>query len=390
MPGASTIPLYPAPKRKTAVTFTLTESGSNYVRAWCTNAPPGSELRTKLDGTDDPRNRVLVYEGDGGANARWHNAFDLGGVYTFAAQEYTKNATAFGGGYQGDPDGYPIETKVGNEASITITIGERLTSEIKIGQDALTLVLWVWGGTIRATSIGVQGEVSPALLATSATPKAQVAVESTAVIALLDALAEDTVSTAVGTPSTILGNAAGGVIKEFNDHRSQAGVHSTDDTYNVIPTGLATAASADNLPDAVNEVLRFIRQHYTNDAVEAGTDPPGAGRDTGNYHSVAGLVNDNANMPLYQSVGSASEAYWALADIHRSYEAHRVSLDDTSGVHEIVDSTNTLTALPSLLALGSAIFTVWASTTPTTPATMSSGAMTLIAQAGFDLKPLET
>jgi hypothetical protein len=394
MTTLSTLPVYPVPARQTAVIFTLTESGSNYVRVWCTAAPPGSELRKALDGTSDPptepRSRHEVYKGDGGADKPLRRVFETGGRYVLVAQEYTKNATAFGGGYEGDPDGYESETKVGSEATLELFIGQRMTSEIRVAGESVTVVLWVWDDTIRATTVATHGEKSPTLLATSPTVKVQAAMESAAVIAALAALADDAVTTAIGTPATILGNGAGGFTKEWNDHLADTAPHATADTENGIPTGLASAASADNLSDTVNECLLLIRYHYTNDAVKAGADPPGAGRDTGDYHVPAAVHgNDNVNMPLFRSVGDPRDAYWAVADIHRSYEAHRVSAVGTGGIHDSPDSTNVLTALPSLLALGSAVFTVWAATSPTTPATQSDGAMALIAKAGFTETPLQ-
>ena len=387
MTTLSTLPVYPVPGRQTAVVFTLTESGSNFVRVWCTAAPPGSELRKALDGTSDPptepRSRHEVYKGDGGADNPLRRVFETGGRYVFVAQEYTKNATAFGGGYEGDPDGAPSETPVGTEATLELFIGQRMTSEIRAAGESVTVVLWVWDDTIRATTVATHGEKSPTLLATSPTVKVQAAMESATVIAALAALADDAVATAIGTPATILGNAVGGFIEEWNDHIADVSPHNAVDAENEIPTGLAGAPSAANLASTVNEILRLMRQHYTNDAVEAGLV---SGRDTGSYHDVGGgtLDNDNANMPLFQSVGDPQDAYWAVAEIHRSYEAHRAD----ATVHQPPDAVNVLSALPSLLALGSAIFTVWASTSPTTPATQSDGAMALIAKAGFTETPL--
>ncbi len=388
MTTLSTLPVYPAPGRQTSVTFTLTESGANFVRVWCTAAPPGSEMRKRIDGTKDPRNRVVVHSGAGGVNNPWReDKFDKGGKYTFVTQEYTRGASAFGGGYQGDPEGAPSETKAGAETELELFIGQRMTSEISVGGDSLTVVLWVWDGNIRETTVATHGEVSPALQATSPTVKAQAAMETTTVQAALAALVGDSVATAVGNPSEVLGLGNGEFIKEWNDHMVNNIAHEDFDPGNDIPTGLASAPSGSNLQDTVNECLRKMRQHYMNDAIDDDAlDPRLAGRDTGNYHNVSDKVNDNTNMPIVKGVSSAADAYWAVADIWRSYEAHRVS----TAVHDAADSVNDLDDLPTLLALGAAIFTVWASTSPTTPATQSDGAMTLIARAGFSETPLGT
>jgi hypothetical protein len=74
----STIPAYAPRGRKVSVIFTLTESGSNFVRVWCTAAPLGSALRQKLDGDADPLNRVQVHQGQGGENHPWRETFDVG------------------------------------------------------------------------------------------------------------------------------------------------------------------------------------------------------------------------------------------------------------------------------------------------------------------------
>jgi hypothetical protein len=375
----TTVPVYPAPKKPVAVTIALEQFGANYVRVWCTAAPPGSKLREAIDGTSDPRNRVMAYQGDGGANAPWRATFETGGKYTFAVQEYVKGAASFGGGYQGDPDGAPSETKAGNEYTVSLYIGQRFELPIAAAGDSVTLVFWIWNDTVRATTIQVHGEDTPALQNPNG-PRAQAVHELAATTSALSALVGGTDATLFGTPSTILGIAAGGIIKEYNDHLSQASVHQANDSDNDIPTGLASAASARNFADAVNEVLRKMRQHFINDAVEGGVT---AGRDTGGYHDVSGKVNDNANLPLFTSVGE-QDAYVALADIHRSLTAHFAS----TAVHDAADATNVLTALPLVLTVASVVFGIWSSVTPTVPSTQSPLAMAAMAKTGAVEKPL--
>lgn len=387
MTTIATVPTYVVPGRKFQATVTLVGSGANYVRIWCTAAPPGSALRKKLDGEDTedkkPRERIELIALDAGKP--WNvtpDAFDVGGVYTLKAQEYTLGSSAFGGGYAGDPDGAPSETKVGGETSIALDIGKRIRSTIRAGNDSVDLVLWIWGTTIRETTLATHGEASPALVKATPTARELAAIESSTVRSTLDALIDVAASTAFGTVSTILSNSAGGFVKEWNDHIANSPtVHQNADTDNDLPIGLASAANASNLKDIVNEILRKVRQHYTNDAIDGGTT---GGRDSGDYHNVSTKKNDNVNLPVVQGAGTDADAYWAIADIWRSYEAHRIS----TAVHDAADSTNTLTALPALLAVAREIYTIWASTSPTVPATQSSGVMALVAPGVFEEAPL--
>lgn len=377
----STLPEYPAPGRQTTVRFTLVEGGANYVRVWCTNAPVGSELRKKLDGTRDPRTRVKVYEGDGGENNTWKYTFDVGGVYTFVCQEYTKGTAAYGGGYQNSPDGAPSETKVGNEATRTIDIGQRIELPIGAGQDTASLIVWLWGDSIYATTVADHGEVSPAIQATAPTAKMLAVMESTSVATALATLAGQTATVCCGSLSALVS----GYITDWNAHLANNGgvYHDNADTTNVLPVGFSVAPSADGLKDFVNEALRKMRQHFTNDAVDGGSL---SGRDTGDYHNVSGKKNDNTNLPIVQGVSGPGDAYIGLADLCRCYTAHIAS----TTVHNSADSTNTLSVSGIyLLQLHMTVLDILASTSPTTPATFSSGAMILIQRAGGQDKPLE-
>lgn len=374
------VPQYVAPNRQATLTVNLTESGSNFVRIWCTHAPPGSSLRQKLDDSNDPRNRVLFYDGKGGETAKKQATFEVGGVYTFTAQEYDRGASDFGGGYQGDPDGDLTSTPVGSPSTITFYVGERHVSTIRAGADSVDLVTWTWDDTIQATSRGLHGEESPAVIKAGPTARELAAIESSAVSTAATALAGTTVSAALGSFGAPLSN----FISKWNAHLADGTVHEDADAVNVIPVGLSSASSAKGLKQAINEILPRVRNHYTNDAAYGGTS---AGRDTGNYHNVVTKRNDNLNLPIIDGVASDADAYWAQAELWRSYEAHRVSAP-SSGVHDSADSTNSLTALPAMLAVAKEVFTVWAASSPVAPVTASSASTLLVAQAGFRVEPL--
>ncbi len=375
MTTLTTLPTYPPPARETQVIFTLTGSGANFVRVWVTIAPPDSELRAKLD--ESTQNRFEVHTGPGGAAVPWKFKFDKGGKYTLVAQEYTLGANASGGGYRDSPASAPSETKVGAEVTLSLFIGQRMTAEIGANGDSATLVLWVWDQTIRATSLGVHGEVTPALQNDNPTPRARAAIESATIVAALAALVNTTASSAVGLAEDHID----AFITYWNAHRSQGGVHNASDTDNSVPAGLAVAASTSSLKDAISEILPKMRYHYTNDAVVGGTVN---GRDSADYHQITGSNrNDNRNLPIITGVDDVS-AYWAIAELHRSYEAHRVS----TVVHTAADATNALPALSPLLALASLFFGVLASTSPTVPPAQSTGAFKLITNASFAETPL--
>jgi hypothetical protein len=369
----STLPAYAPPGRETQVIFDLTEAGANFVRAWVTVAPPGSELRANLE--KSTQSRVQIYQGDGGENASLRRKFDKGGKYTIVCQEYQRGAAAYGGGYQGAPDGAPSETKLGAETTLTLFIGQRMTAELGANGDTATLVLWVWDQTIRATSLGVHGEVSPALKSDSPTPRARAAIESAAVTGALSGLAGQTVATLTGDPGAVLED----FLTVWSGHLADGISHAAADTYNGLAAGLAGAPSVASLKEAITEILPNIRYHYTNDAQRGNVVN---GRDSAGFHNVVGKKNDNANLPLLAGVGDA-DAYWALAELHRSYEAHRAS-----AVHVTPDVTHVLDPLPPLLTLASLFFEVLASTTPVTPPAQSTGAQQLISRASFAETPL--
>jgi hypothetical protein len=343
---------------------------------WITAAPIGSALRKKLD--ESTQNRFELYEGDGGSGHPLRMRFDVGGKYTLVVQEYISGASAYGGGHQGSPDGAPSETKVGSETTLALHIGQRLTSQLSVGPDALTVVLWVFDDTIRRTTKGVQGEDSPTIQATSGTARALAVVESSAIVSAAAGLADQAVSTAIGLAPTVFAD----LVDRWNAHLITSGIHNADDTDNGIALGLSNSSSATGLAAAITEVLPLIRQHYTNDATKGGAL---FGRDSAAYHQVSSLkVNDNVDLPIVAGASQLSDAYWATAELCRSYESHRASAD----FHLLPDSANVLAARPPLMQLGELILGILASFSPSTPATQSTGAMKLIARAGFAETPL--
>jgi hypothetical protein len=340
------------------VTVSATGSSTNFVRAWITSAPSGSEWKAKLD--EQSAGRVLFWEGQ--PARKFDHVFDRGGHYTIVAQEYVRGATTYGGGYQGDPASAPSETKVGAEATVNFYVGQRMTSPMGTGPDVATLVVWVWNDTIRQTRLEFQGEASPTI-ETQGTPTSRVqsAMAASAVTTALAALINVSTTTAVGSVQSIVSNfriASG-------NHMASSVIHASADSVNPLPIVEGGSQGA-LLAEWVNMALSKLRGHYGN--------LNSAGQPSGGYHSAV----DRSMLPLVQSVNGLAEAYPALADIWRSYEAHR----SNTSIHASADG-DALLALPPLLAVHREFFTVLASSNPPIPPGQTSGANRLIQQAGF-------
>jgi hypothetical protein len=376
MTSLATLPVYAPPGREVKVIFSLSGSGTNFIRVWVTAAPPGSELRKKID--DSTQNRFEAHTGDAGPDHPWVRNFDVGGKYTLVVQEYVRGASDYGGGYQKSPAGAPSETKVGPEVTLSLYIGQRMTSTIQVGADTLDLVLWVWESSIRRTTKNEQGEDSPAIVATSETPRARAAVEATSVIAALAALVDVFAGLALGSVSTVLTD----LVAKWNAHLIEAGIHANNDTLNGMAPGFGATASASSLAETISEILPLVRQHYLNDAVKGGVT---SGRDSGDFHVKAGIKkNDSRDLPVIQGASGLSDGYWAVAELCRSYTAHHPS----STFHTLPDDINPLADRPLIMQLGEAVLEVLASTSVPTPSTQSVAAMALISSGGFSETPL--
>ena len=366
MPTLTPTPAYPIPNRSTKIVFTLNESGANFVRAWITVAPEGSRYDEEL--RKERVKRVLVYEDTGGEGAPFTFIPDAGGKYTLVAQEYQKG-NSFGPAYEDDPSAAPGEVKLGGETTLTLYVGQRLTQQLGTGADTATLVVYVWGDTIRKTTIELHGEDSPSIDPESpSSPKALTAARSTAVLSALDNLGDITAADAIGTLSALVSN----FHTRWNFHVASNTFHESPDGDNDLPDGLSTAGEPGQIQEFINRALQAMRQHFTND------DGTGV-IDAGDYHNVGSVqVNDWVNYPLVHSVSNLQEAFAGFADLHRCYEGHRANTD----VHDSADTT-ALTPLPPLLALHEAFLTVLAASSPTPPDDQSEGAVLLIQQAGF-------
>lgn len=350
------------------------------MRLWVTEAPRDSELRKKLE--QSTQSRVEVHAGD--SDKVFTTSFDRGGAYTFIVQEYQRGASDYGGGYDGDPDAAPSETKLGSETSQTVYVAQRVELPIGANADTATIVLWLVDDSVISTSIKVHGEATPAIQAQSPTPRAASAMEDPTVLTKLAALAGQTASTVTGSLASVISDYV--ATTGWNAHVGTAGsVHTSADTDNAIPVGLAMAPSAESATSFVETALQCMILHFTNDGSRsAASGGTAVGRDSEDYHAPSGKKNDQVNMPLVKAGGDVASNYIAVADLCRCYEAHRVS----TVLHTTADTTNTLAARPPLMQLHEAFLTALASTAPATPSGQSDGVMTMIQLAGATEAPL--
>lgn len=362
MASVTVSPEHPLPNKTTRVVFNLVVVPSNFVRVWATVAPTGSSIDKRLEDSKDPRKRIVFYEGAGGADAAIDFTFDKGGKYTFVAQEYVKGS-GYGGGYEGDPAGSDVEEKAGTETTLNVYVAQRVTQQIGPAQEKATLVIWVWNDIIIATYKSIHGEDSPAITANPATDRIKSAIESTSVESALLALVNQPVSSVVGSLSSIVSN----YCQKWNAHIGDSVVHIDSDNANTLALSYYYAYGPNDLKDFVNQALSSARYHYSNNDK--------TGPDNGNYHTIA----DRPNTPVYQSANSFSDAYGAVADLWRCYELHRLS----GSSHPVVDTTNSLSALPPLMVVHREFLNVITSANPTPPAAQSTGAQLLISGAGF-------
>lgn len=358
-------PTYPAPGRKVRVTTTA-GAGGDFARLWLTDAPLGSQWRAKL--AESTAARFEIATSDSG------KAFDfvpdVGGVYVFAAQEYTLGASSHGGSYQGDPNSYQTETKVGTEVTVNVYVGERLEQTIGTGTDTATLALWVWNDSIRQTTLAEHGEVTPAL-SNPGGDRARIAMLDSAVVGALSALVNQSASTALGTLSGVLSD----IGTKLLAHEALLTAHAAADEDNEPDERVNLASGPEGVVAAAQHLATLLSRHIRNDDAGAGTLTA-----TSAYHVISAVpVIDWTNIPAFQNCATIEQSLSVIASVWEAYEAHRVS----TAVHTAADSTNTLTSLPLLLRVHKAFSAAVRTLTPTAPAVVPAATARLVNGAGF-------
>jgi len=371
----TTEPTY-APPGKVRLVFTAS-GGGNYVRVWCTNAPVGSQWRTKLDQSAANAKAARVLMVECGVAEKPDVELDVGGVYVLAAQEYTRGAASYGGGHKGDPDSYDSETKLGAEATLSVYVGQRLVSPIGAPEyGTAKLVVWVWNGTIRATTATTHGERTPAIF--GATGKALTAAENTSVLSHVDALADITPATSMAGLAALHAELQLDLPLHFNNNGGAW--HNVADAYNdsEIESLPAAPATPEGYYYAAQVMLRRLRCHMVND------DGSGAGGRL--LHATGGgsvAAPDYGNLPVASRPSGSAHMALAMAAYGELYRAYVAHIANTS-VHSAADTTNTIVAtVPPLLDLHAEFIDAQRTLSPTAPATQNPAATELIHSAGF-------
>lgn len=343
--------------------------GGNFWRAWCTSAPLGSKLRGQIDTEVAAR----IETTSGGAADTPTLELDQGGAYTFACQEYTKGASTYGGGYDGSPDGFQTETKIGAESTSTIYVGQRLVTRVgapSYGQ--ADCVVWVFNTKIRSTTLKVHGEATPAFLSPS-NERAIVACQNATALATLATLDGVTATNAIGSLDTLCGEIRTDLPNHFNNVGAQyhgaGGVPAPDTDHDT---------AIENLPAAPTTPAGFVAFFSTvraNLALHMANSP-------GAYHKPAAVEPDYVNALLAPLPAGAemAQVLCAAGDIFARYNAHCASATH----HLNVDAANVLTtALGVLVQVHRDFVAAMRPMAPTAPVAINPGAVQLIHGAGF-------
>jgi hypothetical protein len=373
MPVTFTLtPPNPIKAKGAKVAFVL-GGGGNFVRVWCVDAPLGSKLRAQLD--ESEASRIVVFAGEATSSSPpWLFQPDTDGRYTLRAQEYTRGASSYGGGYSGDPAGFNSETKIGGEASRTIDFGTRVTVSLGVSPDTATLVMYVFGSDVEATTFSLHGETSPAVVDPK-TPSARNA--ATQVLPIAAALASLPATTILGNVDTIVAD----MINKFSGHFGliAGSVHAAPDNYNPPRSAFGIPVSQKFTIKSVIELMTALGYHMTTDQFRR-TPFVSSGVGTGTWHNPSGsaVVADGANALIAPPPTDMAGAYLALADCYACYQGHAVNLS----VHGAPDLTYSLLTAPPLLTLHASFLNFLRGRAPTAATNENPGVPVLVGGAG--------
>lgn len=328
-------PTYPLPGE--VVTVSQTRSSAGFTvdvidpEVTLTSVPPDSVLET---------GRV---EDDSGPVAEFTP--DVSGDYGISVLSYRESfaAAQFDGGGEAYRIGVATETA-------TVRVGEAMTIDMRAGEHAATLTLGVFNGTVRT-----------ATLTDTTSQKAYAASHDSTVVTKLAALV-DQAATGLG-PDLIAKVADLGV--QFNDHRTQGGVHPVSDTTNVY--------QPDRTYDLTNAIvaLNAIRAKFVAHLI-------GASISGSRWHN----ADDTKSLPIVGNASDVATAIVLYADMFRCFEAHRVLLASPAA-HSLADSTNTLGTIDKLSDLIGTWLAFIASSSPTVPTGLEDGVIQLQSLYGF-------
>lgn len=250
----------------------------------------------------------------------------------------------------------------------------RVELQLGFGANKATLVFFVDDSTIRATVPNPHGESSPALV----NPTSDIAKN-----AISDSIVRSWVPTLDGVAvSTALGN----VVSFFQDFKTRytghiafgvGSTHNAADTDNGLDAAtFANVSTPAGVVAACAQALQRLGRHIRNDKAGAGT-----GTATTPYHAPSGAAAVAwSTVPSVDSVGSIADAYAAIGELFRAYEAHRVS----TVAHGVADNTNSLTPFAGRLLI---IQKTFAEAVAAAAGNTESGAATSLATYGAKVSP---
>ena len=301
---------------------------------------------------------------------------DVAGIFQIDIFQITQARTTSGSGrrnsFQGAADGY-AEAQTLQFVRYSLKVAQRMTTQLGANGDFATLALYVVDDTIQTTTAAEYGEDTPSIIS-STSERARVASISTDVLSKVSALAGITTSTALGSLSDVLEE-----LTVVASEHLQNTDHQMVDENGAMELqrfrGEVSSSSAGVIEEA-NRIRSVFMRHWKNDSSD--------GLGMGLYHSdVDGYgYPDLKNLPIAGSAVDVQSARILTADLHRSYEAHRVQIASPPS-HLTSDTANTLSPLPAMLALDSAFLSVLASSLPSTPAESNPGVVRLVFGGGF-------
>lgn len=348
----------------TRVTITLSSAFADDLRVAVTAAPKNSALRAQLDNSGGSVDQKLEKKR---ASWIWQFTPDKAGVYVISVQEYDSQKE-YGGGFQDDPLALPTSVKIGSASSLSINVPQRMVLTLDPGNGLKSdLVVYVSSSSIIKTLNTTYGETTPALITRSLNSRVITAVEDSAVLSAL--------ASAVGTSSALVGNLATlseSVRTKWNTHIASATYHATNqDSDNAIDDAFASPGSEQAFVRFVNEALRVIKNHASNDDGGATWDA--------DYHSPG-----DPRALMVSGVSDYATGVVGLGDIIGFLEEH--FQDDT--IHDMADGTYPTTSGSVVLTIARAYCDVLRKSAPTAPGTVNQGVIDLAHGVGFEEKEL--
>lgn len=368
----TTTPLYALPSDAVPLTATVNTS-ANFLRLWCVDAPIGCALRKRIDKSAATRVEIsqpnAPTAGGFSPGVVFDAQLEVGGRYTFVGQEYTLGATTYGGGYSNAPDAFKTETPLGAEQTLTVDVGQRMTHRLGCSAyGTAQLLVHVWGGYIRETTIETHHVVSPAILGAS-TPRAVSAASASGVLTQLALFTNVDVTTIATNLSTLVNELTNDLPLHFANN--PGGYHPAVDNDN--DTEISDAPSQFSTPNAVVKAAAVLYSRFRN---HMSNGPTGANR----YHrngSFFSLICDPTS-----SEADMAYTFAIIADVVRCYETHRVDISQ----HLVADNNHPITtALGPLLSLHREFFAALASFSPTVAGGVQPGVAKL-GPYGFKLE----